>query len=289
MKFHVCITELKTQSRRAVKPQSFFSNIFFAALFICVFAFQICSQKLAVITPEKSQISEKITAELSDKLNALDTDLVANAFNAATYDKIFNLTNSEAKMIGTAIGCDYFVLLKTETWRRSSFDKGDYFESYAVVYVVNSKNGRLVFWKLYSFDDKKSEISEQKLFAEINSMVSNIKANLKIETFEKPNLAEFSEVDKTLRSPLPYKRLKPIYTTLANLFSIAATVDIEVDLNEKGEITRTEIVRWAGFGLDESVIETVKKMNWRPALKDGKPIPIRVLLRYNFTKLAKDG
>ena len=245
------------------------------------------TQKLAIITPEKSLISEKITSELSDKLNSLDSDLVKSAFQSTTYENIFNLTTNEAKIIGAAIGCDYFVLLKAETIQRNSFEKGEYFESYTVIYVVNSKSGHLVFWKIYSFEDKKSEISEQKLVGGINSITSEVKNNLKDKKFEKPNIAEFAEDDNLLRSPLPYKRIKPAYTTLANLYSIAATVDIEVDLNEKGEIIRTEIVRWAGFGLDESVIETVKKMNWRPALKDGKALPIRVLLRYNFKKAEK--
>jgi Gram-negative bacterial TonB protein C-terminal len=253
--------------------------------------FGFCSadaQKIAVITPEKSEIATKISLELSDKLNALDSDLVEKAFQSTTYERVYNLTTNEAKSIGSAIGCDFYVLLKSETLRRNSFEKREYFESYAAIYLVNSKSGHLVFWKIYSFADKKIEIAEQKLFSEINIIATTIKDNLKSEKTEKPIIAEFSEDDKTLRSPLPYKRLKPAYTILANLYSIAATIDIEVDLNEKGEITRTEILRWAGFGLDESVIETVKKMNWRPAIKDGKTLPIRVLLRYNFKKVEKD-
>lgn len=45
-----------------------------------------------------------------------------------------------------------------------------------------------------------------------------------------------------------------------------------------------EITRRAGYGLDESVAEIIKKMQRRPALREGKPLPIRVLLRYNFKK-----
>ena len=80
----------------------------------------------------------------------------------------------------------------------------------------------------------------------------------------------------------------PPYTALANLYRVTATVDIEVDFDESGVVSHTEIVRWAGFGLDEAVAETVRKMNWRPALKNGKAIPIRVLLRYNFKKIEKE-
>jgi hypothetical protein len=263
-------------------------RVFLFTAHFLLFAIAVSAQKFAIITPEKSLLAEKISIVLSGKLKALDEDLVANAFRAATYEKVFNLTTSEAKTIGTAIGCDYFVLLKAETIRRSSFEKGDYFESYAVVYVVSSKSGKLDYWKIYSFEDKKSELAESKLLAQANLISAEINKNLDSSDLEKPLIKEFSEDEKTLRSPLPYKRIKPAYTPLADLYSIAATIDIEVDLNEKGDITRTEIIRWAGFGLDKSVIETVRKMNWRPALKDGKAIPIRVLLRYNFKKIDKD-
>jgi TonB family protein len=277
MKFHVCITD-----KKAVGVRWFVGGLFLLAINCAVFA-----QKFAVITPETSSISEKVSTELSDKLNALDADLVKHAFRSTTYENIFNLTTAEAKIIGAAIGCDYFILLKVETLQRNSFEKGEYFESFAVIYSVNAKSGQLVFWKIYSFEDKTINPAELKLLTQIKLISSEIKIGSGDYKADKPNLAEFSEDDKSLRSPLPYKRLKPAYTTLANLYSIAATIDIEVDLNEKGEVTRTEIVRWAGFGLDEAVIETVKNMNWRPALKDGKPVPIRVLLRYNFKKIEK--
>jgi len=29
-------------------------------------------------------------------------------------------------------------------------------------------------------------------------------------------------------------------------------------------------------------------MNWRPGERGGKPLPMRVLLRYNFTKIEKE-
>ena len=99
---------------------------------------------------------------------------------------------------------------------------------------------------------------------------------------------ENSPEAKNFRSPVPYKRIKPEYTGVAYLYGIAATVDILLDLDEKGNILRTEIVRWAGYGLDEAVTDAVRKMNWRPAERAGKPLPLRVLLRYNFKKVEKE-
>jgi TonB family protein len=75
---------------------------------------------------------------------------------------------------------------------------------------------------------------------------------------------------------------------VANLYAVTATVDATVDLDETGKVLRVEITRWAGYGLDESVEETIRKMQWRSATRDGKPLPIRVLLRYNFKKIETD-
>ncbi len=100
--------------------------------------------------------------------------------------------------------------------------------------------------------------------------------------------AENSPEAKSFRPPLPYKRIKPEYTQVANLYSVEATVNIEVEVSENGKILKTEIVRWAGFGLDESVTETIHKMQWRAASRNGKTLPLRVLLRYNFKKIEED-
>jgi hypothetical protein len=61
-----------------------------------------------------------------------------------------------------------------------------------------------------------------------------------------------------------------------------------VDIDAEGRIAASRIVRWAGFGLDESVEKAVRSMNWRPAMRNGKSLPMRVLLRYNFRKVEKD-
>jgi TonB family protein len=69
---------------------------------------------------------------------------------------------------------------------------------------------------------------------------------------------------------------------------VEATIDIEIDIDESGKVARTEVLRWAGFGLDDSVTEIVRKMNWRAAQRNGKSLPTRVLLHYNFKKINDD-
>ncbi len=65
-------------------------------------------------------------------------------------------------------------------------------------------------------------------------------------------------------------------------------MDVLVDIDARGEVAHVEVVRWAGFGLDEATVHTVRQMHFRPAMRDGAPIPLRVLLRYNFRKPPKE-
>ena len=98
---------------------------------------------------------------------------------------------------------------------------------------------------------------------------------------------EESDADKDLRAPRPYRRLKPAYPETAAHAEVEATVDVLVDIDARGEVGRVEIARWAGYGLDQAVIDTVRQMHFFPAMRDGVAIPMRVLLRYNFRKPPK--
>ena len=167
-----------------------------------------------------------------------------------------------------------------------------------MIYVVSSRTGRLLFWKLESFEADSPNKAAKSLADSVPSLASEIAdslhAAIKSELTEPAPVAmeEVPDADspaaKNFRAPIPYRRVKPEYTAQAGLYEVTATVDLVVDTDEKGTILRTEIVRWAGFGLDESVDKTVRSMNWRPAERDGKSLPMRFLLRYNFKKIEKE-
>jgi hypothetical protein len=61
-------------------------------------------------------------------------------------------------------------------------------------------------------------------------------------------------------------------------------VEIQVDLDKDGEIKDTRIMKWVGFGLEESVTEAIRRMNWRPAYSGSSAIPSRFIVRYNFKR-----
>jgi TonB family protein len=308
------ITEIKTPRRQDAKTQCKNNFAFcllpfafksFASLRLCVLAlilsFPIFAQKLAVLVPEKNaqseNFAEKLETALAAKLKILDRSLSETAFRAEDYATPFNLTIKESKIIGARLGCDYFLLARTANQRRSTFAKAEFFEAYAAVYVVSARTGRLIFWKLNSFEAETSAKADGELLASTNELSSEIFEKLKtvgkneLSENRTQNIEELPEENSTeaknFRPPLPYRRIKPEYTPLASLYYVEATVDIEIEVDASGKLLKTEIVRWAGFGLDESVTDAIRKMQWRAADRNGKPLPMRVLLRYNFKKIEK--
>jgi len=255
-----------------------------------------------MLTPDKAETSrafaEKLENVLSQKLNILDDSLSETAYLSVSPATPFNLTIDESKRVGSAIGCDSFIIIRSATQRRSSSAKDEYYDAFAVVYVVSARTGRLVFWKLASFESPKPDKAAKLLADAVPSLASEIAGSLhdaiKSELTEPAPFAmeEVPDADspaaKNFRAPIPYRRVKPEYTAQAGLYDVIATVDLVVDTDEKGTILRTEIVRWAGYGLDESVDKTVRSMNWRPAERNGKSLPMRFLLRYNFKKIEKE-
>jgi len=278
----------------------FYLRLIFLLFLFC--AAVSAQPKIAVLVPEKTAQSgvfaERLQDSLSTKAKILDASLSDAAFRARAFENPFNLTAVEAKNIGAAIGCDYFLLVRAENLRRVSLTKGDFYESYAAIFTISSRTGQLVFWKLNSFESEKAGDADKKLFDSANDAALEIYGKLKAakqSAFDEKPTPVFEKLPdenapdaKNFRPPLPYKRLRPQYTPLANLYGVEATIDAEIDVDENGKILKVEIVRWAGYGLDEAVAENIGKMNWRPAERNGKTLPVRVLLRYNFKKMSRN-
>ncbi len=248
--------------------------------------------------PQPNGTADIVAARLADgfdkHLTVLDHDLSRSAFDAVKPETPFNMSCEEARIVGRTIGSEAFVLLRADTVRRSSFERPEYYESFAAFFVVSSRTGRLVLWKLQRAEENDAASARNSLERAIAPLAAEIAGALKTALknelgepepprFDEPP-ADDSPAAKGFRPPVPYRRIKPAYTATAGLYDVTATVDLSIYLNEKGEIVRTAVERWAGYGLDESVENNVRSMNWRPAERAGKPVAMKFLVRYNFKK-----
>lgn len=274
-------------------------NIAFWMLVIAGFAASVNgASRIAVLNPEPSPLSERlataISPHLAGKLAVVDPDLAQAAYSSRAIAEPFNMSAAQARSAANVIGCDLLLEIKTATQRRNAAGRGDYFEAYAIYYLISGRSGRLIYWDLDKFEDKNASAAEDRLIGHTTSMAASLASAgtsvLAIELSEPSRLSmeevpdDDGAVAKGFRAPVPFRRIKPEYTPQAAFYEVSATVEIEVDLDASGNIMRTEIVRWAGFGLDESVEKAVRQMNWRPAERGGRSIPMRFVLRYNFRK-----
>ena len=236
----------------------------------------------------------------------IDRDQTRAAALGAGFEGSLNLTIQQARDIGAAMGCDFYFIGEAQTLRRSPSTKPFYYESYAAVFLVSTRTGRLALWERPTAQRDAPAESEKALLAILTSeetrhrYVVALRRAQEDEQAERANALESgpqiievmsdddSDTNREVRAPRPYRRLKPPYPDTAAVAEVEATVDALVDIDARGEVGRVEIVRWAGYGLDQSVIDTVRQMHFFPAQRDGVAIPMRVLLRYNFRKPPPD-
>jgi TonB family protein len=88
----------------------------------------------------------------------------------------------------------------------------------------------------------------------------------------------------SVRPPLFQRHLKPLYPEVAARLGIEATVELTAVFRADGQVDQVELQRWAGFGLDESAVATVRQLRFEPATQDGRPVSFRGLVRYNFRR-----
>ncbi len=125
-------------------------------------------QTIAILTPENNsqsrEFSEKIAVALSKRFKVVDSYLATSVFEINKPQTPFNLTKQDSKNLGVSIGCNFFVMVKTDTLRRSTFARKEFYESFASLYLVSSRTGRLTFWKIRKFEEN-GELRDLKIIS----------------------------------------------------------------------------------------------------------------------------
>src|SRR5205085_5743416 len=133
-----------------------------------------------------------------------------------------------ARSLGASIGCDFYLTGDAQTVRRNSSTRPVYFESYASVFIVSSRTGRLVLWERPAAEGETAERAEASLLATLDARAGERYASALAAAFEREererlstseaeergaviDLSNESGADsvKDLREPAPYRRMQP--------------------------------------------------------------------------------
>ncbi len=256
-------------------------------------------------TPIAKQATDTLRSCLraTKEVVVADADMSRAAAKGIGYTGSLNLPVNDARDLGAALATEFYFVGDAQTVRRSSFEKPVYYEAYCSIFLVSTRTGQLLFWERPTFENAEATRAELQLSQYLSDdsltqrLVGVIKKSHEDERIQRSVMTaapealieEAPEDEKAaavqgIRPPRPYRRLRPEYPQTAARADAEATVDVAVDVGADGEVSEVQIVRWAGFGLDEVTVATVRQLHFFPAMKNGAPIPMRVLLRYNFRK-----
>jgi periplasmic protein TonB len=82
--------------------------------------------------------------------------------------------------------------------------------------------------------------------------------------------------------PIPIYKPEPPYSEEARKAKFQGTVVLMIIIDSQGNVTDAHVVRRLGLGLDENAENTVKTWKFKPAMRNGTPVPVRVMVEVSF-------
>jgi TonB family protein len=236
-----------------------------------------------------------------ERVSPIEPEQIQPAADGVGYSGSINMTMEEARRLGSAIGCDFFIVGKAEALTRSEQKMETHGEAIIGVMLVDGRSGRLVLFHLIR---ERAPAAEAALERATTALVGCAQGFVdKMEQYQNARIAvpaptrlgngrppEFIEDIPEASSPksagfVPpqfLNRAKPDYTAEADLAGITATVEAMAVFKANGEVGEIEITRWAGYGLDEAAATAIRQLKFKPASRSGRPISVRAMIRYNF-------
>jgi TonB family protein len=96
-----------------------------------------------------------------------------------------------------------------------------------------------------------------------------------------PKARTAEPVVKTVPAEITFKP-RPVYTDEGRQLKIEGEVLVEVVFTATGQIRILKVLQGLGHGLDESAIRAAEKIQFKPALKDGRPADFQAVLHIVF-------
>jgi TonB family protein len=96
--------------------------------------------------------------------------------------------------------------------------------------------------------------------------------------------ARFERVTATMKPPKATYAPDPKFPDLPADAEQRGTVVMLVGINSKGHVEAVRVLRSDEHAFEESAVSTVKKWKFRPAQKDGQPVPVQVTVEMKFER-----
>lgn len=256
------------------------------------------------VIANKAEVALIAALGLDRRASVVDQSIVHPALKGIGYDGSINMSRDEARKLGSAIGCDFFVTGKLETYTRSDRVAEEHEEALIGLMIVDGRTGVLA---VFDFISEKAGTRETAVAALIKTLAA--RAGSFVDRMSRFQLArsqvitsasasgktaaesiedlpdESSPLVLGFKPPEFLNRVKPDYTDSAERADITAIVEASAVFQANGVVGDIQILRWAGFGLDESAERAIRQLKFKAATRDGKQVSVRATVRYNFRRL----
>ena len=98
----------------------------------------------------------------------------------------------------------------------------------------------------------------------------------------KNDTAQVYKVGGDVTEPVPIYKPEPAYTKEAKAAKLEGTDVLLIVVDASGSVADVELLRSVGKGLDESAMQTVRTWKFKPAMKRGKAVPVKVVVAVSF-------
>ena len=83
-------------------------------------------------------------------------------------------------------------------------------------------------------------------------------------------------------APVVIYSVEPEFSEEARKAKVAGNVLVSIIVDATGHPQNVRVIRGIGMGLDEKAVEAVRQYRFKPAMMNGKPVPVEVNFDVNF-------
>ena len=89
-------------------------------------------------------------------------------------------------------------------------------------------------------------------------------------------------VGGSVRPPTVIYQVDPEFSEEARKAKFSGNVQVALVVDERGLPSHVHVERGVGMGLDEKAVEAVRQYKFKPAMENGKPVPVEIYVEVNF-------
>ena len=97
-----------------------------------------------------------------------------------------------------------------------------------------------------------------------------------------PGLSSQTGPLKTNREAKPIQNVRAAYPLMALRMGIESDVQLKVEVDAQGKVTKAEVIKSGGAGFDEEALKAVKQSRFEPAQRDGRNVAAEFTYVYRF-------